>query len=189
LRDTGLDYGPRQLFSSISYKLSTILRRVYDKLTNPATITKNVKITKMASNDNPHPTVLSSEGSIHTNLHKEVITGFEEGMKVFKGTYYRQVKLVQATELDLAVALEQVKTLESKTELVNLKLEVPVADSEHWKRMYNGMLDRSYGAVDSSQNSSRKSVKIAATPAKGSTAATQSTSPKQDSGKRFSPLR
>jgi hypothetical protein len=50
---------------------------------------KTVKITKMASNDNPHPTVSGSEGSIHINLHKEVLTGFEEGMKVFKGTYYR----------------------------------------------------------------------------------------------------
>jgi hypothetical protein len=98
-------------FSTISYKLSTILRRVYDKLTNPATMAKRVKITKMASNDNPHPTVLGSEGSVHINLHKEVLTGFEEGMKVFKGTYYRQVKLVQATELDLAVAQEQVKAL------------------------------------------------------------------------------
>jgi hypothetical protein len=158
-------------------------------LTNPATMAKTVKISKMASNDNPHPTVLGSEGLIHINLHKEVITGFEEGMKVFKGTYYRQVKLVQATELDLAVALEQVKTLESKIELLNLKLEVVVADSERWKSKYNGMLDRSYGSVDSSRNYSRKSVKIATRPAKRLTAATQSTSPKQDSGKWFSPLR
>jgi hypothetical protein len=76
---------------------------------------KTVKITKMASNDNPHPTVSGSEGSIHINLHKELLTGFEEGMKVFKkGTYYRQVKLVQATELNLAVAQEQVKALETK---------------------------------------------------------------------------
>jgi hypothetical protein len=74
---------------------------------------KTVKITKVASNDNPHPTVLGSEGSIHINRHNEVLTGFEEGMKVFKGTYYRQVKLVQATELDLAVAQEQVKVLET----------------------------------------------------------------------------
>jgi hypothetical protein len=96
-RDAGLDYEPRQLFSTISYELSTILRRVYDKLTNPATMAKTVKITKMASNDNPHPTVLGSEGLIHINLHKEVLTGFEEGRKVFKGTYYRQVKLIQAT--------------------------------------------------------------------------------------------
>jgi hypothetical protein len=64
---------------------------------------KTVKITKVASNDNPHPTVLGSEGSIHINRHNEV----------FKGTYYRQVKLVQATELDLAVAQEQVKVLET----------------------------------------------------------------------------
>jgi hypothetical protein len=66
---------------------------------------KTIKMTKMASNDNPHPTTLSgSEGSIHSNLHKEVITGFKEGMKVFKGTYYlQQVKLVQATKLDLAI--------------------------------------------------------------------------------------
>jgi hypothetical protein len=146
---------------------------------------KTVKITKMASNDNPHPTVSGSEGSIHINLHKEVLTGFEEGMKVFKGTYYRQVKLVQATELDLAVAQEQVKALETKIELVNLKLQVAVADSECWKRKYNGMSDCSYGSVDSS----RKSVKIAATPAKRSTTATQSTSPKHDSGKWLSPLR
>jgi hypothetical protein len=110
---------------------------------------KTVKISKMASNDNPHPTVLGSEGSIHINLHKEVLTGFEEGMKVFKGTYYCQVKLVQATELDLAVAQEQVKALETKKERVNLKLQVAVADSERWKRKYSGMMDRSYGSVES----------------------------------------
>jgi hypothetical protein len=151
---------------------------------------KTVKITKMASNDNPRPTVSGSEGSIHINLHKEVLTVFEEGMKVFKGsTFYRQVKLVQATELDLAVAQEQVKALETKIELVNLKPQVAVADSERWKRKYNGMLDRSYGSADSSRTYSRKSVKIAATPAKRSTTATQSTSPKQDSGKWLSPLR
>jgi hypothetical protein len=127
---------------------------------------KTVKITKMASNDNLHPTVSGSEGSIHINLHKEVLTGFEEGMKVFKGTYYCQAKLVQATELDLAVAQEQVKGLETKIGLVNLKLQVAVADSERWKRKYNGMLDCSYSSVDSSWKSSRKSVKIATTPAK-----------------------
>jgi hypothetical protein len=109
---------------------------------------KTVKITKMTSNDNPHPTVSGSEGYIHNNLHKEVLTGFEEGMKLFKGIYYRQVNLVQATELDLAVAQEQVKALEIKIELVNLKLQVAVADSERWKRKYNGMLDRSYGSID-----------------------------------------
>jgi hypothetical protein len=126
---------------------------------------------------------------IHINLHKEVITGFEEGIKVFKGTYYRQVKLVQLTELDLTVALEQAKRLKSKIELVlNLKIDVAVADSERWRGKYNGMLDCSYGSVDSSRSYSRKSVKIAATPAKRSTAATQSTSPKQDSGKWFSSL-
>jgi hypothetical protein len=97
---------------------------------------KTVKITKMASNDNSHPTVSGSEASIHNNLHKEVLTGFEEGMKVFKGIYYRQVNLVQA------------KALEIKIELVNLKLQVAVADSERWKRKYNGMLDRSYGSID-----------------------------------------
>jgi hypothetical protein len=59
----------------------------------------------------PTQTVSGSEGSIHINLDKEVITGYEEGMKVFKGTSYRQVKLVQATELDLAVPHEHVKTL------------------------------------------------------------------------------
>jgi hypothetical protein len=43
---------------------------------------KTLKMTKMASRDNPHPTVSGLEGSIHINLHKEVLTGFEEGMKV-----------------------------------------------------------------------------------------------------------
>jgi hypothetical protein len=71
---------------------------------------KPLKMAKRASQDNPCPTMSGSEGSIHISLlRKEVLTGFEEGMKVFKGTYYRQVKLVQATELDLAVAQEQVK--------------------------------------------------------------------------------
>jgi hypothetical protein len=108
-------------------------------------------MTKMASNDDPHPTESGSEGSIHINLHNEVITGYEEGIKVFKGTYYCQVKLVQATELDLAVAQEQVKTLETEIELVllNLKLQVAIADSECWKRKYPGMLDCRYRPVDS----------------------------------------
>jgi hypothetical protein len=44
----------------------------------------------MASNDDPYPTVSGSEGSIHINLHKEVITGYQLGIKVLKGTYYRQ---------------------------------------------------------------------------------------------------
>jgi hypothetical protein len=51
---------------------------------------KTVKLTKMASNDYPHPTVSGSEGSIHINLQKEVITGYQTGKKVLKGTYYRQ---------------------------------------------------------------------------------------------------
>jgi hypothetical protein len=46
---------------------------------------------------------------------------------------------------------QQVKTLESKIELVNLKLEGVVADSERWKRKYSGMLDRSYGLVNTRQ--------------------------------------
>jgi hypothetical protein len=150
---------------------------------------KTVKLTKMPSNDNPHPTVSGSEGSIHINLHKEVMTGYSEGMKVFKGTYYCQVKLVEASELHLAVAKEQVKTLKeqvktSKTEneLLMLKLQVAEADSEHWKRKYNGMSDRVYdhGPVeDSSRNSSRKR----------STTTSQSTPPKHESGKWFLPLR
>jgi hypothetical protein len=49
---------------------------------------KTVKLTKMASNDYPHPTVSGSEGSIHINLQKEVITtGYQTGKKVLKGTY------------------------------------------------------------------------------------------------------
>jgi hypothetical protein len=51
---------------------------------------KTVKMTKMASNDNLHPTVSGSEGSIDINLHKEVITGYQAGIKVLKGTYYCQ---------------------------------------------------------------------------------------------------
>ncbi len=149
--DAGFDYAPRQLFSSLSYLLSTSLRRVYEKLTKLATMAKIHKITKMAFRNDPHPTVSGSEGSIHINLWPEVLSGLENGISVFKGTYYRQVKLVQATELDLAVAQEQVKALETKIELVNLKLQVAVADSERWKRKYNGMLDRSYGSVESSR--------------------------------------
>jgi hypothetical protein len=97
------------------------------------------KITKMASRNDPHPTVPGSEGPIHINLRPEVLSGLENGISVFKGTYYRQVKLVQATELDLAVAKEKVKALEIKIELLNLKVQVTVADSERWKRRYQEM--------------------------------------------------
>jgi hypothetical protein len=51
---------------------------------------KTVKLTKMASNEDPHPTFLGTEGSIHVNLDKGLITGYQLGIKVFKGTYYRQ---------------------------------------------------------------------------------------------------
>jgi hypothetical protein len=51
---------------------------------------KKVKLTKMASNDYPHPIVSGSEGSIHINRQNEVITGYQTGKKVFKGTYYHQ---------------------------------------------------------------------------------------------------
>jgi hypothetical protein len=51
---------------------------------------KTVKLNKMAFNDNPCPTVSGSEGSIHINLNKEAITGYQLGIKVLKGTYYRQ---------------------------------------------------------------------------------------------------
>jgi hypothetical protein len=54
-------------------------------------VVKTVKITKMASKDDPPATVSGSEGSIHINLDKEVLTGYEEGTKVFKGIYYCQV--------------------------------------------------------------------------------------------------
>jgi hypothetical protein len=63
-----------------------------------------------------------------------------------------------------------VKALKTyKIELLKLKLKLQVseANSERWKRKYDGMSDRIYGPVeDSSRNSSRKSVKIAATPIK-----------------------
>jgi hypothetical protein len=112
--DTGFDYAPRQLFSSLSYLLSTSLCRVYEKLTKLATTAKIHKIAKIASRNDPHPTVPGSEGSIHINLRPEVLSGLENGISVFKGTYYRQAKLVQATELDLAVAKEKVMALETK---------------------------------------------------------------------------
>ena len=91
--------------------------------------------------------------------------------------------------MDLAVAQEQVKAMETKLELVNLKLQVAVADSERWKRRYNDILDHIYGSGDSSRNSRLKSVKIAATPAKRSAATTKSTAPKHDSGGWYTPLR
>ncbi len=151
---------------------------------------KNPEITKMASRDNPHPTVSGSEGSIHINLNKEVMTGYGEGMKEFKGTYYCQVKLVHATESDLRVAKVQLKALKTEIELLKLKLQVSEAGSERLKRKLDGMSDRIYGPVeDSSRNSSQKSVKIAATPTKWSTTTRQSTPPKHDSGGWFLPLR
>jgi hypothetical protein len=102
-------------------------------------------------------------------------------MKVFKGTYYRQVKFVQAMELDLAVAQEQVKTLKTKIELVNLKLQDSVADSDRWKRKYYEMLDLRPGSVDSRRKSSRKSDKIAASPTKWSAVTKQWSAPKKAS--------
>jgi hypothetical protein len=147
------------------------------------------KVTKMASRNNPHLTVSGSEGSIHINLRPEVLSGLGNGISVFKGTYYRQVKLVQATELDLAVAKEKVTALESKIELLNLKVQVAVADSERWKRRYQDMSDRRYASIDSSRNTSRKSVKRVATPAKRSATTTKSTAPKKDSGDWLLPLR
>ncbi len=68
----------------------TTLRRVYDTCIKPTIMAKTVKLTKMASNDNLYATVSGSEGSIHINLHKGVITGYQPGIKVLKGTYYRQ---------------------------------------------------------------------------------------------------
>jgi hypothetical protein len=124
---------------------------------------KTVKMSKMASKDDPHPTVLGTEGSIHINLDQEITTANQSGMKVFKGTHcYRQVKLVEATEMDLAVAKERVKMLEYKIELINHKLEVALAHSECWKCKYRWMLDPSDGPMDYSKNSSQNSVKIAA---------------------------
>ncbi len=148
-------------------------------MTKLATMAKNPEITKMASRNDPHPTVSGSEGSIHINPQPGVLSGLEKEISVFKGTYYRQVKLVQATELDLAVAKEKENALETKIELLYLKLQVAVADSERWKRRYQEMSDRSYASIDSSRNTSRKSVKIAATPAKRSAATTKSTAPKK----------
>ena len=38
---------------------------------------KTLKIGKMASNDEPHPTVSGADGSIHINLDKEILSGYE----------------------------------------------------------------------------------------------------------------
>jgi hypothetical protein len=51
---------------------------------------KPVKLTEMPSNDYSHPTISGSEGPIYSNLQKEVITGYQTGKKVLKGTYYWQ---------------------------------------------------------------------------------------------------
>jgi hypothetical protein len=96
--------------------------------------------------------------------------------------------LVQATELDLEVAKGKVKALETKIELLNLKVQVLVADSERWKRRYQEMSDRRCASIDSSRNTSQKSVKTAATPAKRSAATTKSTAPKKDSADWLLPL-
>jgi hypothetical protein len=48
---------------------------------------KTVKMSKRAIKDDPHPTVLGTEGSIHINLDQEIITGYQPGIKVFKGSY------------------------------------------------------------------------------------------------------
>ena len=90
--------------------------------------------------------------------------------------------------MDLAVAKEKVNVLETKIELLNLKLQVAVADSERWKRRYQEMSDRSYASINSNRNTSQKLVKIAATPAKWSAATTKSTAPKKDSGDWLSPI-
>jgi hypothetical protein len=150
---------------------------------------KSLKMTEMAPRGNPHPTVSGSEGSIYINLDKEVHSGFEEGMKVFKGTYYRQVKLLQATKLDLAVAQEQVKTLKTRIELVHLKLQALVANSDRWKRKYYAMLDLRPGSVNSCRNFNWKSDKIAVSPTKRSAVTKQSSAPKKASGGWLSPLR
>jgi hypothetical protein len=46
---------------------------------------KTVKLTKMVSNDYPHPTDSGSEGLIHINLQNEVITGYQTGKKGAQG--------------------------------------------------------------------------------------------------------
>jgi hypothetical protein len=45
---------------------------------------KTIKLTKMVSNDYPHPTVSGSEGLIHINLQNEVITGYQTEKKVLR---------------------------------------------------------------------------------------------------------
>ncbi len=93
---------------------------------------KTVKLTKMASNDDPHPTFSGSEGSIPINLYKEVITGYQPGIKVLKGTYYRQTAKERVKRGEWT-AKERVKTREYKIELLlNIKLKVTLADSECW---------------------------------------------------------
>ncbi len=90
--------------------------------------------------------------------------------------------------MDLAVAKEKVKALETKIELLNLKVQLVIADSERWKHRYQEMYDCRYASIDSSRNTSQKLVKIAATPAKRSAATTKSTAPKKESGDWLSPI-
>jgi hypothetical protein len=71
------------------------------------------------------------------------------------------MKLVQVTEMELAVAQEHVKTLKDIIELLHHKLKVALADSECWKcTKYRWMMEPTYCPVISSQNSSQKSVKL-----------------------------
>ena len=85
---------------------------------------KTIKMTKMAPNVNPCPTVSGSEGSIHINLHKEVITGYQPGIKVLKGTYYRQTSKERVKKREYKVELTEL--------LLNIKLKVALPNSECW---------------------------------------------------------
>ncbi len=91
--------------------------------------------------------------------------------------------------MDREVEQEQLKTLKTKIEVVKIKVQASVADSDRWKRKYYEMLDLRPGSVNSRRNSNWKSDKIAASPTKRSAVTKQSSTPKKASGGWLSPLR
>jgi hypothetical protein len=67
---------------------------VYGTSTKTMKVDKTVKMSKTAVKDNPNLVISVSERSIHLSLDHEIISGLKPGMKVLKGTYYCQKKLV-----------------------------------------------------------------------------------------------
>jgi hypothetical protein len=55
---------------------------------------KTVKMSKMASKDDPQPTVLGTEGSIHVNLDQEIITGYQPTLCIGFLLFYFVLRLI-----------------------------------------------------------------------------------------------